>query len=46
MKLAEDTLASIPIPRPEPTADQPQGLLTERKSFAIEAGVYRLQLPG
>jgi putative transposase len=30
MKLAEDTLASIPIPRPEPTPDQPQGLCLDK----------------
>jgi putative transposase len=30
MKLAEDTLASIPVPRPEPTEDQPQGLCLDK----------------
>ncbi len=30
MKLAEDTLASIPVPRPEPSEDQPQGLCLDK----------------
>jgi len=30
MKLTEDTLASIPIPRPEPTEEQPQNLSLDK----------------
>ncbi len=30
MKLVEATLASIPIPRPEPTADEPQHLCLDK----------------
>lgn len=30
MKLTEDTLASIPVPRPEPTAKQPQNLCLDK----------------
>jgi putative transposase len=30
MKMAEDTLASIPVERPEPTKDEPQGLCLDK----------------